>query len=199
MAIEVISVSNPVYVSNNAIDCDVVLSHMPGTTIRYTASASDVTDHGKAIWQKLNAGEGGTVKPEVVKVVKITEADIDAYRDQIIDSGIVLFGKPFQTRPQDRENIGGASTLAISAMMAGKEVDDPYWHGGTEPFTWICADNTTTVLAAYQVLQLGKAIAIWKQRCIFTARQLKDFLATGQDVSYYKERAVWPSNVFEDI
>lgn len=50
-------------------------------------------------------------------------ASIDAERDRRIAGGFIFAGKRYQTRPEDRENIAGASTAALAAIMAGVEVE----------------------------------------------------------------------------
>lgn len=64
------------------------------------------------------------------------------------------------------QNIAGAATLALAAVLTGV--------GWDENFTWVAADNTTVPMDAQTCLNFGKAAADWKARHIRAARALKD-------------------------
>lgn len=64
------------------------------------------------------------------------------------------------------QNIAGAATLALAAVLTGV--------GWDENFTWIAADNTTVPMSAQTCLNFGKTAADWKARHIRAARALKD-------------------------
>ena len=64
------------------------------------------------------------------------------------------------------QNIAGAATLALAAVLTGV--------GWDENFTWVAADNTTVPMTAQTCLNFGKAAADWKARHIRAARSLKD-------------------------
>lgn len=64
------------------------------------------------------------------------------------------------------QNIAGAATLALAAVLTGV--------GWDENFTWISADNATVPMSAQTCLNFGKAAADWKARHIRAARALKD-------------------------
>lgn len=189
MAITVLSLKNPHYTSETSIDCKVKFSHFPTEEMDYTATADSDTDFGVKLWNDLLAGKYGEVAP--LNIV-VSSDEIDAHRDSLIDSGIVFKGKLIQTRPQDRENIAGAGTLATLAIMQGAQVGNYNWTGNG-PFEWICADNTIMQLDAYDVIALGRAAATFKQQCIFAARALKDITPNPYN---YTSPDFWPSNVF---
>ncbi len=102
------------------------------------------------------------------------KADIDAERDRRIDGGFIFEGVEYQSRPEDRENIAGAATAALGAIMAGAQPGDLRWHGGAEDFAWIAADNTMHTMDAQTVYAFGQAAMAHKQAHIFAARDIKD-------------------------
>lgn len=111
-------------------------------------------------------------------------AAVNAERDRRISGGFIFEGHEYQTRTEDRENIAGASTNALAAIMGGAQPGDYYWHGGTEPFRWIDLSNETVEMDAQTMFAFGQAAAAWKQAHIFAARDIKiaeppptDFLA----------------------
>lgn len=103
-----------------------------------------------------------------------TSDDVNRERDRRVDDGFLLDGQKFQSRPKDRENIAGASTLAVIAIMGGAQPGDLRWHGGSTNFVWIASDNSLVPMDAYTVINLGKTAAAWKSAHIFAARVLKD-------------------------
>jgi len=99
---------------------------------------------------------------------------VDAERDRRINGGFIFTGIEYQSRPSDRENIAGAATAALGAMMSGVQSGDLRWHGGAEDFGWIAADNSMHTMDAPTVYAFGQAAMAHKQAHIFAARALKD-------------------------
>ncbi len=99
---------------------------------------------------------------------------IGAERDKRIASGVDFNGVSFQTRDGDRENIAGAATLAIAAIMTGAQPGDYRWHGGPEDFAWIATDNTLVPMDAQTMIALATIVANRKDRLYRAARLLKD-------------------------
>lgn len=104
----------------------------------------------------------------------ITSKTVDKERDRRADGGVVFAGKRYQTRPQDRENINGAGTLALAALVQGIGPGNYNWHGKPTPFEWIAEDNSTVQMDAPTVLAFGAAVASLKSDMIHCARKLKD-------------------------
>ena len=102
------------------------------------------------------------------------ESAVDVERDRRIDGGFSFEGRPYQSRPGDRENIAGASTAAFAAMSLGAVAGDLRWHGGDSDFAWIAADNTLVPMDAPTMFAFGQAAMMHKQGLIFAARALKD-------------------------
>lgn len=99
---------------------------------------------------------------------------IDAERDRRQCSGFTFNGKRYQTRPDDRENIAGAASAALAAMMNGADHGDFRWHGGADDFEWIAEDNSTAKMDAQTMFTFGQAAMAHKSSMIFAARAMKD-------------------------
>lgn len=113
----------------------------------------------------------------------VTGEDIDAERDRRVADGFTFAGKAFQTRPEDRENIAGASTAALAAIVNGAQAGDLRWHGGDSDFAWIAADNTLVPMDAQTMFAFGQAAMAHKQAMIFAARALKDMAEIPADIA----------------
>ncbi len=116
--------------------------------------------------------------------------DVDLERDRRISAGFSFNGASYQSRPEDRENIQGASTAALSAMVNGAQPGDYRWHGGNNDFVWIAADNSIHLLDAQSTFALGQAAMAHKQALIFAARTLKDLEPIPGD--FATNPAYWP-------
>ncbi|MBE9635786.1 DUF4376 domain-containing protein [Salipiger mangrovisoli] len=130
-----------------------------------------------------------TLELEVV-IPPVTAEDVTAERDRRINGGFTFGGVAYQTRPEDRENMAGASTAALSAIMNGAQVGDVYWHGGATPFSWIAQDNTLTEMDAQTMFAFGQAAMEHKQAHIFAAREIKDMDPIPQD---FADDSRWPA------
>ncbi|UWU13280.1 DUF4376 domain-containing protein [Rhizobium sullae] len=115
---------------------------------------------------------------------------VDAERDRRIAAGFTFQGVDYQSRPEDRENIMGACTAALAAIMAGAQPDDFRWHGGDADFVWLAADNSAHPLDAQTMFAFGKAAMSHKQSHIFAGRALKDTSPIPAD--YAANPAYWP-------
>lgn len=119
-----------------------------------------------------------------------TAAMVDAVRDIRIASGFGFNGNVYQTRPADRENIAGAATAALAAIVNGAQPGDYRWHGGDSDFAWIAADNSAHPLDAQSTFAMGQAAMAHKQAHIFAARALKDMKPIPAD--YATNPEYWP-------
>ncbi|CAD0207388.1 hypothetical protein EN41_13870 [Agrobacterium tumefaciens] len=138
-------------------------------------------------WGYSPAGDAETPPTEEPVV---TAAMVDAARDIRIASGFGFNGHVYQTRPEDRENIAGAATAALAAMVNGAQPGDVRWHGGDSDFEWIAADNSTHPLDAQTTFAMGQAAMAHKQAHIFAARTLKDMEPIPAD--FATNDAYWP-------
>lgn len=128
--------------------------------------------------------------PEPFSVPAPTEMEVDSERDRRIAAGFTFNGVAYQSRRQDRENIAGASTAALAAMVNGAPPGDFRWHGGDSDFEWIAADNSTHPLDAQTTFAMGQAAMAHKQAHIFAARALKDMDPIPAD--FASNDAYWP-------
>ncbi len=129
--------------------------------------------------------------PEPFPAPAPTEVEVDRERDRRIAAGFTFNGIAYQSRRQDRENISGAATAALAAMVNGAQQGDFRWHGGDSDFEWIAADNSTHPLDAQTTFAMGQAAMAHKQAHIFAARTLKDMDPIPAD--YATNDAYWPS------
>lgn len=79
------------------------------------------------------------------------------------------------------QRITGAATLAGFAVAAGAQPGDFLWHGGSEPFGWIAADNEVVTMDAQTVFAFGQAAAAVETRLIFAARALREMDPIPED------------------
>lgn len=117
---------------------------------------------------------------------------IDKIRDTRIDSGFSWNGMRFQSRPSDRENIMGASALAMAYIGAGGDPTETKWADHENDFEWILEDNGRTTLSAGDVISLFQAGVAFKSAQTFYARSLKDALAEADDPSTVDIINGWP-------
>ncbi|EYR81368.1 DUF4376 domain-containing protein [Shinella sp. DD12] len=118
-----------------------------------------------------------------------SEADVDAERDRRISAGFSFAGVIYQSRPGDRENIMGAGTAALGAMMQGALPGNLRWHGGDTDFAWIAADNSLNPMDAQTVYAFGLAAMAHKTAHIFAARAIKDANPVPAD---FADNIYWP-------
>lgn len=116
-------------------------------------------------------------------------AAVNTERDRRINAGFVFAGVAYQTGSNDRENIAGASTAALAAIMNGAQVGDYLWHGGASPFVWISADNSENPMDAQTMFAFGQAAMAHKQAHIFAGRAIKDLLPIPAD---FTDDSYWP-------
>lgn len=132
---------------------------------------------------------GGT--PEEGEATVSADA-IEAERDRRVDGGVTFAGTRFQTRPKDRENIAGAFSLALGAVVAGAKLGDLRWHGGDADFAWIAEDNALVPMDAHTVMAFGRAVAGYKSACTFACRAIKDRILGGEVIDAAAD-TLWPS------
>lgn len=148
-------------------------------------------------------GPGGTIYGKIWNGSTIidpaltpTPADVDQERDRRISGGFSFGGVFYQTRPEDRENIAGASTAALAAITNGAEPGDYRWHGGDADFVWIAADNSTHAMDAQTLFAFGQAAMAHKQAHIFAARAIKDADPIPAD---FADDAYWPAALYSPV
>lgn len=118
-----------------------------------------------------------------------TPDQVDAERDRRLAGTMTFMGVEYDVDQKSLARITGAATLAGFALAAGAQPGNFLWHGGSEAFTWITADNTLVQLDAQMTLNLGKTAAANETLHIFAARALKDMSPIPAD---YTADAYWP-------
>lgn len=125
----------------------------------------------------------------LVDIPRPTEDQVDAERDRRIAAGFTFAGVIYQSRPEDRENIMGAGTAALGAMVQGALPGNYRWHGGDSDFAWIAADNSLNPMDAQTVYAFGLAAMAHKTAHIFAARAIKDANPIPTD---FTDNVFWP-------
>ncbi|MBI1620164.1 DUF4376 domain-containing protein [Aquamicrobium zhengzhouense] len=154
----------------------------------------ETISYARAWWDKATEQEIADLgfveyrAPESLPPTPTPEA-IDAERDRRIAAGFIFEEKLYQSRPEDRENMAGASVAALAAMVSGSEPGDYRWHSGDSDFVWIAEDNSLTLMDAQTMFALGQTAMAHKQAHIFAARALKDADPIPAD---YTDDAYWP-------
>lgn len=176
---------------NGHVSTDVIPDGIQITDQQYTEAISAVVD-GKIV--SIDGGfhldEPPEPEPEPEPEPQPpTDADVDAERDRRIDLGFAFNGTVFQSRPQDRENIMGASTAALAAIVNGAQQGDLRWANPDKDFLWIAADNSEHPMDAQTTFALGKATMAHKEAHIFAGRAVKDLAEIPAD---YTADNYWP-------
>ena len=125
----------------------------------------------------------------VSRSVIVTPDMVDAERDRRIAAGFMFNGKMIDFDQVSKENITGAGAMAGTALAMGAVAGDLYWHGGTEPFSWITADNTKLDLDAHQMFAMSQAAGNHVTAFFFAGRNLKDFTTIPAS---YADDDWWP-------
>lgn len=116
---------------------------------------------------------------------------VEQERDKRIDGGFVFQNVLYQTRPDDRENIAGASQLALAAMINGVHPGNLRWADADQDFGWIAADNSVIPMDAETMFAFGTSALAWKKSCIFAAFNIKKQIVAGHAIDYMQDQ-YWP-------
>lgn len=162
-----------------------------GILLDYETSEGSLYLDSGDLYDRAVSGEFGEVSPFTSGPFQPTPSDVDRERDRRIDGGFTFNGTRFQTRPQDRDNIAGASTAALAAIVSGAQPGDLRWADPDSDFVWIAEDNTTVAMDAQTTLAFGQAAMQYKSALIFAARALKDLNPIPTD---YQDDSYWPAS-----
>lgn len=132
---------------------------------------------------------GNTIQPYVAP--ELSSVDVNRERDRRLRS-FPFSGKTFDFCDGKGSdiNIAGAGTLALGAIIEGKQAGDLRWANPDADFTWIAADNTSVTMDALTCLNFAKAAASWKERHFHAARALKNASLIPSD---YQSDSHWPT------
>ena len=111
-----------------------------------------------------------TVADKLAERKAALRKQVDAIRDQMIDSGVTSNGIAYQSRATDRENIAGALQLATLAASQGQPFETQ----------WIAMDNVVHTLDFNGIVALGQAIANRKAELIFRGRSVKEVVNAAE-------------------
>lgn len=177
-------------------DALAVIEHLCLAIIeRETGAVSSVTDE-RIIGCYLSANFAGSPYVPLFHGVPVqppapTSSDVDRERDRRIAAGFRFNGVLYQSRQTDRENMAGASTTALAAIINGSEPGNLRWADPDNDFDWIAADNTLQPMDAHTVFEFGRAAMTHKQAHIFAARTIKDMVPIPDD--YAMNNEYWPA------
>lgn len=116
-------------------------------------------------------------------------ADVNAERDRRLSGTFVFMGERFDCDAKSLQRITGAATLAGFAIASGAQAGNLMWHGGSQPFGWISADNQIIPMDAPTTFAFGQAAATNESAHITAARALKDASPIPAD---YTADKWWP-------
>lgn len=118
-----------------------------------------------------------------------TPEAVNEERDRRLELDFAFNGVMFQRDNTSMKRITGAAALAGFAMGQGAQAGDYYWHGGTQPFSWIASDNSVVQMDAQTVFAFGQAAAAKETGIIFAAKALREMTPIPLD---YKTHQIWP-------
>lgn len=108
--------------------------------------------------------------------------DVNAERDRRTSAGFMFGAKRYDFDMRAKTNIMGAAQMASnSILLLAKLPTDIFWHGGAQPFAWIAADNTLTVMDAQTAIAFGNAAAAHESSQTFAARKIKNMPTVPTD------------------
>ncbi|HBA6943454.1 TPA: DUF4376 domain-containing protein [Escherichia coli] len=152
MNIKKFEIKNARRLSDGGIDCEVLFE---GETeyIPYTATATDIAETGKAVWQALQDGLAGDIAPFVMTPEQLDEirqnkhAEISQWRDEQENAGIIFEwnGHRWDGGKISRSRLAPVVAVAqAGALPAG--------------FFWTDADNQDVTLTPEELVQLDAAM-----------------------------------------
>jgi hypothetical protein len=118
-----------------------------------------------------------------------TAAMVDAERDRRLNA-FAFGGRRYDFDPDSQTNMTGAGTLALAAIISGKQPGDLRWADPDRDFGWIAADNTLVAMDAQTTMAFAQAAAHWKSSHIMIGRALKDATPIPAD---FANDAHWPA------
>lgn len=143
----------------------ILIVDQPEDTATTTWDQDTIPSEVEGVWQ-LGWTERAKTSEELQDAIR-------AERDRRLPLDFKFRGKYYQRDPVSVARISGAGILALGAMGQGAQVGDYYWHGGTDPFTWIASDDTLTLMDAQTCFAFGSEAAAQETRLIFTAKALQ--------------------------
>lgn len=164
---------------------------MLATIIKGTGNVLEAQSSSSIDTMLANAAAAGYGQDDVdVRQVSKAELDVlidaasggDAMRRKVDEErNRRLLAFPFGSKDYDfcddrgsDVNIAGAGAMALAAIVNGALPGDLRWVDPNVDFSWVAADNTSTLMDAFTMLAFAKAAASWKASHIRCARAIKD-------------------------
>lgn len=148
--------------------------------IRDTAPFKDVDEKWKIGWVVIDR-----TPEQIESIIEINKRKlndlINKERDRRISGGFKWNGHNFQSDSKSYDNIMGASSSAIAAIVTGKNPDDVYWADPEIPFTWLTLDNSFVEMSPKNVIEFNKAAIDHKSKHFIAARTLKNMEIIPED------------------
>lgn len=118
-----------------------------------------------------------------------TADDVNNERDRRLKL-FTFANKDYDFDADSQQNIAGAYSLALAAVINGAQPNDLKWIDSDQDFAWIAHDNSLVTMDAQTCLAFGQAAASWKADHIRAARSIKDLAPIPID---YAEDSRWPT------
>ena len=185
---QVKAITRPRYLESGAIDCDVLFEGME-EPIPYTATAEDMAETGRQIWQELQSGKWGEIAPFTV-TPEMLEAAKDAKKREIEAWRTEQEAQPFTFEWNGRAWNAGPDSMArlYPVVMAAKS------DTARTALAWGDANNQQVKLSMPELEDLATAMAraqvnrndeIYRRQ-----RQMKDVLDGLEDLRSIREMAI---------
>lgn len=113
------------------------------------------------------------INGEMLDRLPPTTWDVQLERDSR-SANFTFQGNEYQLSGSSVENILGAGTLALGAIVNGAQPGDFRWADPNEDFKWITNNNDYVTMDAQTTFQFAQAAAAWRKKHIYAARALKD-------------------------
>lgn len=113
------------------------------------------------------------INGEMVDRLPVTKNEVQDERDRRM-SQFTFNGKEYDLSGQSLNNVMGAGTLALGAIVGGAQPGNYRWADANVDFTWIANDNTNVLMDAQTTWAFATAAAEWRKQMIYAARALKD-------------------------
>jgi len=140
----------------------------------FVASLTDLPDNAVAGKYWIN--------DEVKDRLPVTANEVTNERDNRMGQ-FIFNGKEFDLSGQSLNNVMGAGTLALGAIVSGAQPGNYRWADANVDFTWIANDNTNILMDAQTTWAFAQAAAAWRKQMIYAARALKDMGTIPEDFS----------------
>jgi hypothetical protein len=139
---------------------------------------------------ELTPEEEAAFLAEVAIRAPVHGSEVNQERDRRFALGFRYGGVIYQSDPDSRENVAGAGTMALGAIITGKQPGDLRWARPDRDFTWTAADNSQVPMDAQTVFAFAASLGLRKDAFIKAAQTLKAMDPIPAD--FATNDAYWP-------